>query len=79
MLTSYVQLRVMCVLYHNLSHFSTAVLLLFAADCDDLIFCLFGGLSKTVSIAPVFNTTVTLPTPKDSATVACCLAESSYL
>ena len=77
--TSYVQLTVMCVLYHNLSCFSTTVLLLFAANSDELTFLLYDGLSKTVSIAPVFNNTLTLPASKDSATVACCTAESSHL
>ena len=66
-LTTYVQFTVMCVLYNNLSCFSTAILLLFAADSDELIFLLFDGLSKTVSIAPFFNNSLTLPTPKDSA------------
>ena len=67
-LTSYVQLTVMCVLYHNLSCFSTAVVL-FAADSDELIFLLFDGLSKTASISSVFNSTLTPPTPKDSASL----------
>ena len=66
-LISYVQFTVMCVLHHNLLFFSTAVLLPFAVDSDELIFLLFDSLSKTVSIAPFFNNTLTLPTPKDSA------------
>ena len=40
-----------CVCYiMNLLCFSTAVLLLFAADSDELIFLLFDGLSKTVIV-----------------------------
>ena len=52
--------------------FATAVLLLFAADSDELIFLLFDSLSKTVSIAPFFDNTLTLltpNTPKDSASL----------
>ena len=48
----------------DLSCFSTAVLLPFAADFDELlIFPFFNGLSKAVGIALVFNST--FPTPKD--------------
>ena len=55
--------------YHNLSCFSTAVLLLFAVDSDEMIFLLFDDLSKSVSIAPFFNDTLTLPTLKDPASL----------
>ena len=41
----------------------------FAADSDKMIFLLFDGLSKTVNIAPVVNNTLTLPAPKDSASL----------
>ena len=52
-LTSYGQLTVICVCYIiYLSCFSTAVLLLSAADSDELIFLLFDGLSKTVIVRP---------------------------
>ena len=36
----------------NLLCFSTAVLLLFAADFNDMIFLLFDDLSKTVIVCP---------------------------
>ena len=69
----YVQLTVMCVCYTiDHLHFSTAVLLLFAADCDDLIFLLFDSLSETVDIAPVFNNTLTFRTPKGSSNLLHC-------
>ena len=59
-----------CVCYNiDLSHFSTAVLLPFAADSDELIFLLFDVLSKTVGIALVFNNTLIFPIPKDSASL----------
>ena len=74
-LTSYLQFTVMCVLHHNLLCFSTAILLPFAVDFDELIFLLFDCLSRTVSIAPFFNNTF----PLSRILLACCMAGKSNL
>ena len=74
-LTSYVQLTVMWVLYHRSLTLFHSCSSLFAADIDELIFPLFDGLSETADIAPVFNSTLTFP----KILLACCMAESSHL
>ena len=66
--TTYVQLTVvMCVLYPQSPVLFQIFSSRFAADTDELTFLLFDGLSKKFCIAPVFNNTLTITTPKDSA------------
>ena len=73
-LNSYVQFTVMCVLYHRSLTLFHSCYSIFVADSDELIFLLFGGLSETVDIAPVLNSTLIFP----KILLACCMAEGSH-
>ena len=57
-------------LHPSLSCFSTAIVLFAASTDDERIFRLFAdSLSETVGIAPVFNNSLTFPSPKDPASL----------